>query len=247
MTRVYMAGCGGMLGQAFHEESDPLTETRCTDIDVDESWLEHLDFRDFDAYRDDVVAFAPDYLFHIGALTDLEYCETHQDDAYATNAMAVENAVYIANELQIPVLYIGTAGIFDGEQGSYDDWDHANPPGIYADEVGRQGVRRAKRSAGPGRHAALAAGAGRLHPVGLLGIPHKLAEPRTGQWLGMKIPPALAWSTVRVCWGCSRVSQEASRAAGRRAACSVCPPGTEYYTTSSGAALRARRLAISGR
>ena len=92
MKRVYMAGCGGMLGQAFHEEFDPLTETRCTDIDVNEDWLEHLDFRDFDAYRDDVVAFAPDYLFHIGALTDLKYCETHQDDAYATNAMAVENA-----------------------------------------------------------------------------------------------------------------------------------------------------------
>ena len=132
MKRVYMAGCGGMLGKAFHEEFDPLTQIKCTDIDVNEEWLEYLDFRDLEAYREDVLAFAPDYLFHIGALTDLEYCETHQDDAYATNALAVENAVYIANELQIPVLYIGTAGIFDGEQGSYDDWDHPNPLGAYA-------------------------------------------------------------------------------------------------------------------
>ena len=61
-------------------------------------------------------AFAPDYLFHLGAHTDLEYCETHPEEAYATNAMAVENAVYIANELDIPLLYIGTAGIFDGRQ-----------------------------------------------------------------------------------------------------------------------------------
>jgi dTDP-4-dehydrorhamnose reductase len=132
MKRVYMAGCGGMLGKAFHEEFDPLTQIKCTDIDVNEDWLDHLDFRDLDAYREDVLAFAPDHLFHIGALTDLEYCETHQDDAYATNALAVENAVYIANELRIPVLYIGTAGIFDGEQGSYDDWDHPNPLGAYA-------------------------------------------------------------------------------------------------------------------
>ena len=64
------------------------------------------------------LAFAPDYLFHLGALTDLEYCETHPDETYATNAMAVENAVYIANELDIPLLYIGTAGIFDGGQDS---------------------------------------------------------------------------------------------------------------------------------
>ena len=132
MKRVYMAGCGGMLGQAFHEEFAPLTQTRCTDIDVNEDWLEYLDFRDLDAYRQDVLAFAPDHLFHIGALTDLEYCETHLDDTYATNALAVENAVFIANELDIPLLFIGTAGIFDGGQDSYDDWDHPNPLGAYA-------------------------------------------------------------------------------------------------------------------
>jgi len=148
MKRVYMAGCGGMLGQAFHDEFDILTETRYTDIDVNEDWLEHLDFRDLEAYRDDVLAFAPDHLFHIGAFTDLEYCETHPDETYATNAMAVENAVYIANELEIPLLYIGTAGIFDGRQGSYDDWDHPNPLGVYArakwagEEFVRQNAQR---------------------------------------------------------------------------------------------------------
>ena len=105
---------------------------RCTDIDVNEDWLSYLDFRDFDAYRQDVLDFAPDYLFHLGALTDLEYCETHPDDAYATNAMGSENAVYIANELDIPLLYIGTAGIFDGQQDQYDDWDAPNPLGVYA-------------------------------------------------------------------------------------------------------------------
>jgi len=127
-----MAGCGGMLGLAFHEEFEPLAETRCTDIDVHEDWLEYLDFRDLNAYRDDVVAFAPDHLFHIGALTDLEYCETHPDEAYATNALAVENAVYIANELHVPLLYIGTAGVFDGRKDLYDDWDQPNPLGAYA-------------------------------------------------------------------------------------------------------------------
>jgi len=33
----------------------------------------------------------------------------------------VENAVYIANELDIPLLYISTAGIFDGKKEIYDD------------------------------------------------------------------------------------------------------------------------------
>lgn len=132
MKRVYIAGAGGMLGAAFHEEFSGHIELRCTDIDVNEEWLTYLDFRDFDRYREDVRSFSPDFLFHLGALTDLEYCETHPDDAYATNAMSVENAVYIANELDIPLLYIGTAGIFDGKQDVYDDWDIPNPLGAYA-------------------------------------------------------------------------------------------------------------------
>jgi len=121
-----------MLGQAFHEEFGAHSELRCTDIDVNDAWLDYLDFRDLDAYKEDVCTFAPDVLFHLGALTDLEYCEMHPDDAYASNAMAVENAVYIANELDIPLLYIGTAGIFDGRQELYDDWDAPNPLGAYA-------------------------------------------------------------------------------------------------------------------
>jgi dTDP-4-dehydrorhamnose reductase len=44
----------------------------------------------------------------------------------------VENAVYIANELDIPLLYISTAGIFDGKKEVYDDWDQPNPLGVYA-------------------------------------------------------------------------------------------------------------------
>jgi dTDP-4-dehydrorhamnose reductase len=130
--RIYIAGCGGMLGEAFHKVFDDDFVLRCTDKDVNEDWLAFLDFRDEAAYRRDVTEFRPDYLFHIGAHTSLEYCEENPDDAYRTNTLAVENAVHIANALAIPILYISTAGIFDGGQDTYDDWDRPNPLGHYA-------------------------------------------------------------------------------------------------------------------
>ena len=130
--RIYMAGSGGMLGEAFHRVFGGAHELRCTDKDVNADWLGLLDFRDFAAYRHDVLSFAPDYLFHLGAYTDLEYCELNPDDTYATNTLAVENAVHIANELGIPLLYISTAGIYDGLKETYDDWDLPNPLGHYA-------------------------------------------------------------------------------------------------------------------
>lgn len=132
MKKIYIAGCGGMLGEAFYKQLSNEYELRCTDIDVNEEWLSFLDFRDFDAYKKDVYNFNPDYLFHLGAYTDLEFCELHPDDTYITNTLSVENAVYIANDLNIPLLYISTAGIFDGNKELYDDWDVPNPIGVYA-------------------------------------------------------------------------------------------------------------------
>lgn len=132
IRKIYIAGCGGMLGEAFYEVFKKDYSLKCTDIDVNEEWLSSLDFRDLGAYKKDVVDFKPDCLVHLGAFTDLEYCEEHPDETYATNTMSVENAVYIANELNIPVLYVSTAGIFDGKQELYDDWDLPNPLGQYA-------------------------------------------------------------------------------------------------------------------
>jgi dTDP-4-dehydrorhamnose reductase len=120
-----------MLGEAFYKCFNSSYKLKCTDIDVNDRWLEYLDFRDFDAYWKDVANFKPNYLFHLGAYTDLEYCELHPEETYITNTMAVENAVLIASKLDIPILYISTAGIFDGEQNTYDDWDAPKPIGVY--------------------------------------------------------------------------------------------------------------------
>ena len=130
--KIYIAGAGGMLGEAFYRTFKNDYELKCTDKDVNEKWLSFLDFRDFEKYKKDVEAYNPDYLFHLGAYTDLEFCELNLDDTYLTNTTAVENAVFIANKLNIPVLYISTAGIFDGTKDFYDDWDEPNPLGHYA-------------------------------------------------------------------------------------------------------------------
>jgi dTDP-4-dehydrorhamnose reductase len=132
LNKIYLAGSGGMLGEAFYNVFGSRYELKCTDKDVNTDWLRLLDFRDLDAYRKDVESFRPDYLFHLGAYTDLEYCERNIEDAYKTNTTAVENAVWIANKLDIPLLYISTAGIFDGSKDTFDDWDQPNPMGHYA-------------------------------------------------------------------------------------------------------------------
>ena len=52
-----MAGAGGMLGLAFHEEFKSEYELKCSDIDVNEDWLNFVDIRDFNDYENDFKNF----------------------------------------------------------------------------------------------------------------------------------------------------------------------------------------------
>ena len=132
MKKILMTGCGGMLGEAFYHHFKEKFNIYCTDIDLNEEWLNFLDFRDYEKYFQIVESFSPDYIFHLGAHTDLEYCEKNPDDTYLTNYFSVENATIIANKFDIPLIFISTAGIFDGKKDVYDDWDIPNPLGHYA-------------------------------------------------------------------------------------------------------------------
>lgn len=132
LKKIYIAGAGGMLGDAFYKVFSPFYQLKCSDINLTSDWLTYLDFRSLEDYQSDVLSFKPDYIFHLGAHTDLEYCDTNPDDTYLTNTLAVENAVYIANRLNIPLLFISTAGIFDGLLDEYDEWHIPNPLGHYA-------------------------------------------------------------------------------------------------------------------
>lgn len=133
MRKLYIAGSGGMLGDAFYKYSIKNNyNVKCTDKNITEDWLEKLDFRNYDNYLEDVKKFNPDILFHIGAHTDLEFCENNIEDTFFTNTLSVEHAVRISNILSIPLVFISTAGIFDGNKETYDDWDIPNPLGYYA-------------------------------------------------------------------------------------------------------------------
>ena len=63
MKKIYMAGAEGMLGEAFYNIFKDQYEIKCSDIDLNASWLEYLDFRDFESYKKAVFNFRPDYIF----------------------------------------------------------------------------------------------------------------------------------------------------------------------------------------
>ena len=93
--------------------------------------MEYADVRDYNVLYKLISTFKPDILINLAALTSLEYCELNPEEAWATNALGQENIGLIGNHLDIPVVYISTAGIFDGKQEYYNDFDQPNPLSIY--------------------------------------------------------------------------------------------------------------------
>jgi dTDP-4-dehydrorhamnose reductase len=76
----------------------------------------------------------PDLLLHAAAFTAVDRCETESDLAYLVNATGTQNVCLAAQKLDVPLLYVSTDYIFDGEKAHplpYDEWDAANPLSVY--------------------------------------------------------------------------------------------------------------------
>src|SRR3989344_2204676 len=128
---LLITGCGGMLGEAVYNQFKNRCRVYATDINLNEPWLERLDVSNQQEAQNYASRIKPDYIVHLAALTDMEYCELNPEHAHAVNTRGVENLAAYAREQDIPFVYISTAGIFDGEKDEYHEGDLPRPLSIY--------------------------------------------------------------------------------------------------------------------
>ncbi len=88
-----------------------------------------VDLRDTAAVRRAVQSFRPDAVLHPAALTHVDYCEDHPEEAHAVNAVGTENVVRAAGGAR--VVYLSTEYVFDGRNGPYSEEDSPNPLSAY--------------------------------------------------------------------------------------------------------------------
>jgi len=131
--RILVTGAAGMLGSSlvpvFKEAGHTLL---ATDINLRGQVTVPLDVRSLDLMREMAREFKPDLLMHLAAETDLEICESRTDYAYEENFVGTQNACVVCQELDIPLTYISTAGVFDGlKKDPYTEFDAPNPINVY--------------------------------------------------------------------------------------------------------------------
>ena len=125
--RIAIVGSGGRLGAALAREwrgaGDEVVgfDHAALDLASDSMISEKLGALDFEV------------LVNCAALTNVDYCETHPDHAFAINADAVQSLAELCHRKQRRCIHISTDYVFDGEKRTpYVEEDEARPLGVYA-------------------------------------------------------------------------------------------------------------------
>lgn len=130
--RTLITGANGMLGTALCRELEKNNfKIYATDVSRDGD-SKHLDIRDLGELLGAIEGFKPDIVFHLAAETDVDKCEIEPEHAYLTNTIGTENVALACQKTDTVMVYISTAGVFDGNKNEpYNEFDTPNPINIY--------------------------------------------------------------------------------------------------------------------
>jgi dTDP-4-dehydrorhamnose reductase len=138
MKRAMIIGAAGLLGQYLSAEAvkrglDVTATFNRTRPEQGAVPLVHLDITDADAVATIISRNEPDMVFLPSALTNVDHCETHPQEAWAVNAEGTLNVASACKDVKARLLYVSTDYVFNGEKGEkYYEFDTPDPMSLYA-------------------------------------------------------------------------------------------------------------------
>ncbi len=124
--KLVLVGARGLLGRALHE----ILPVEC--YTLHELDKEELDITNRERVLETIRAFNPDWVIHMAALTDVDYCEKHPGEAIRINEEGTKNICMALQGCKSKLLFMSTSMIFNGEKEEpYVEEDTPAPINIY--------------------------------------------------------------------------------------------------------------------
>lgn len=134
---ILITGAKGTLGRELVAALLPQHDVTGEDLDT-------LDVTDANRVNAWIGDSRPDLVIHCAALTAVDYCAEHPDEALAVNGFGTQAVALACQAHDTALLYVSTNEIFDGlTDRKYLEYDAPNPtnPYAYSKWVGEQVVR----------------------------------------------------------------------------------------------------------
>jgi len=94
--------------------------------------LPEVDITDLGLFQRTLDSTKPDVVIHAAAFTAVDECETRQELAFRVNGEGTRNVAQACRENRVPLLYISTDYVFDGEKETpYLEDDTPHPINVY--------------------------------------------------------------------------------------------------------------------
>jgi dTDP-4-dehydrorhamnose reductase len=133
--KIAIVGANGRLGAALVREYQ-------RDYEVTSYDRRQLDLGQLDRVRSALAGAKFELLINCAALTNVDYCESHREEAFLVNAEAPRLMAGIASENSAKLIHFSTDYVFDGKKTDpYVEEDKAVPLSVYG-ESKLEGERR---------------------------------------------------------------------------------------------------------
>ena len=134
--KLLVIGGSGLLGYKVAKMASNEHETFLTynyrSIQVEGCTALKLDKCDRKAVFELLEKIKPDVVIDTAALHNVDYCETHPEEAWKVNVEGTRNVAEACKKIGAKIIFISTDYVFDGTKGYYTEEDTPNPLSYYA-------------------------------------------------------------------------------------------------------------------
>lgn len=143
--RLLVTGYGGFVAGSVvaqaasgnaHEGSDwQITTVARSAVTGGPSSVDHRrqDLCDRDLTADLFAELRPNAVIHTAAIADIDYCQSHQDEAERINVGVTQQLAELCADSGARLVFCSTDAVFDGKRGNYTEDDEPRAVNYYAD------------------------------------------------------------------------------------------------------------------
>jgi dTDP-4-dehydrorhamnose reductase len=137
MQKLLITGASGFLGWHLCELASGKWDVYGTYfshyLEIPGAKLVKVDLTDFTKLKSVFEEIQPSAVIHTAALSQPNYCQTHQEESHSINVTASLNIAGLCADNSIPCVFTSTDLVFDGTKGFYKETDSVNPVNIYGE------------------------------------------------------------------------------------------------------------------